>query len=106
MTEPTPPGILTVRDAADEVGRTPETIRRWVWSGRLPASKRGNRLTVARDDLERVAGRASRSDLAAWADQVAAQRAARAQGETRSAADLVLADRRRRASSDARHAGR
>jgi excisionase family DNA binding protein len=98
--------MLTVRDAADEVGRTPETIRRWVWSGRLPASKRGNRLTVARDDLERVVGRASNSDLAAWADQVAAQRAGGAQRQTRSAADLVLADRRRRASSDPRHAGR
>ena len=98
--------MLTVRDAADEVGRTPETIRRWVWSGRLPASKRGNRLTVARDDLERVAGRAFGSDLAAWADQLAAQRAAGAQVETRSAADLVLADRRRRASGDPRHAGR
>jgi excisionase family DNA binding protein len=98
--------MLTVRDAADEVGRTPETIRRWVWSGRLPASKSGNRLTVARDDLERAAGRASRSDLAAWVDQVAAQRAGEEQAETRSAADLVLADRRRRSSSDPRHAGR
>ena len=98
MTEPAPPGMLSVRDAADEVGRTPETIRRWVWSGRLPASKRGNRLTVARDDLERVAGRASRSDLAAWADQVAAQRARGTQAKARSAADLVLADRRRRSS--------
>jgi excisionase family DNA binding protein len=98
MSQPDPPGTLTVRDAADEVGRTPETIRRWVWSGRLPASKRGNRLTVARDDLERVAGRAPRSDLAAWADQVAAQRAREEQAEARSAADLVLADRRRRSS--------
>jgi excisionase family DNA binding protein len=106
MTEPDLPGMLTVRDAADEVGRTPETIRRWVWSGRLPASKRGNRLTVARDDLERVAGRASRSDLAAWVDQLTAQRAGEAQAETRSAADLVLADRRRRSSGDSRHAGR
>lgn len=98
MAEPDPPGMLTVRDAADEVGRTPETIRRWVWTGRLPASKRGNRLTVARDDLERVAGRAPRSDLAAWADLVAAQRARGQQAQRRSAADLVLADRRSRSS--------
>jgi excisionase family DNA binding protein len=89
--------MLTVRDAANEVGRTPETIRRWVWSGRLPASKRGNRLTVARDDLERVAGRAPRSDLAAWADQMA-QRARGVHADARSAADLVLSDRRRRSS--------
>jgi Helix-turn-helix domain len=98
--------MLTVRDAADEVGRTPETIRRWVWSGRLPASKRGNRLIVARVDLERVAGRASGAGLAAWVDQVTAQRAGQAQAGTRSAADLILADRRRRSSSDPRHAGR
>jgi hypothetical protein len=77
-----------------------------VWSGRLPASKRGNRLTVARDDLERVAGRATRSDLAAWVDHVGAQRAGWVQAEMlRSAADLVLADRRRRSSGDSRHAG-
>jgi excisionase family DNA binding protein len=98
MSQADPPWILTVRDAADEVGRTPETIRRWVWSGRLPATKSGNRLIVARDDLERVAGRAPRSDLAAWADQVAAQRAREKHAEARSVADLVLADRRRRSS--------
>jgi excisionase family DNA binding protein len=98
MTEPDAPGMLTVRDAADEVGRTPETIRRWVWSGRLPATKRGNRLTVARDDLERAAGRASRPGLAAWLDQVAVQRAGGVHAGTRSAADLVLADRQRRSS--------
>lgn len=90
--------MLTVRDAAEEVGRTPETIRRWVWSGRLPASKHGNRLSVARDDLERVAGSAPRSELAAWAEEVAAQKARGTQAEARSAADLVLADRRRRSS--------
>jgi len=54
-----------------------------VWSGRLPASKRGNRLTVARDDLERVAGRASRSDLAAWLDQGEGQRAGGGQAGAR-----------------------
>jgi excisionase family DNA binding protein len=106
MAEPDPIGMLTVRDAAEEVGRTPETIRRWVWSGRLPATRRGNRLTVARDDLQRASGTDARSDLAAWLDQVTSQRAGAVHARTQSAADLVLADRRGRSSNDARHASR
>ena len=106
MTQPETPSLLTVREAAEEVGRTPETIRRWVWSGRLPARKLGNRLTVARDDLDRAAGAAARPDLAAWLDGVESQRAQRPRAETRSAGDLVLADRRRRSSTDGRHASR
>jgi excisionase family DNA binding protein len=95
-----------MREAADEVGRTPETIRRWVWSGRLPAQKLGNRLTVARADLDRAAGSPARPDLAAWLDEVDSHRAQRPQAATRSAGDLVLDDRRRRSSTDGRHAGR
>ena len=33
--------VLTAREAAIQVGRAPETIRRWIWSGRLAAHKRG-----------------------------------------------------------------
>ncbi len=95
-----------MRDAAEEAGRTPETIRRWVWSGRLPASRRGNRLTVTRDDLQRVMGGGACPDLAAWLDLVVLQRAGEAHAKTKSAADLVLTDRRGRSSGDARHAGR
>jgi excisionase family DNA binding protein len=99
MSEIDPPGTLTVREAADETGRTPETIRRWVWSGRLRAKKQGNRLVVARADLERAAGEASPSTLAAWRDRLVAAKALERGHAQRSAADLVLADRRHRSSS-------
>lgn len=42
---------LTVREAAARVGRTEETVRRWIWSGRLAATKRGNTLFIDEDDL-------------------------------------------------------
>ena len=29
--------MVTVREAATECGRNPETIRRWIWAGKLPA---------------------------------------------------------------------
>jgi excisionase family DNA binding protein len=96
MSEYDPHGLLTVRDAADEVARTPETIRRWVWSGRLPATKQGNRLTVRRDDLHRLIGASPPSDLAAWVAELTSDRARHTGAPTRSAADLVLSDRRRR----------
>ncbi len=43
--------MLTVRDVAAEYGRNPETIRRWVWSGRLNAKKIGNQLFISRNSL-------------------------------------------------------
>ena len=45
---------LSVREAASRAGRSEETIRRWIWSGRLPAAKRGTgyRIDVVR--LEEV----------------------------------------------------
>ena len=47
--------LLTVRDVARECGRTTETVRRWIWDGKLPARKLGNQLFVARSDLDRLA---------------------------------------------------
>lgn len=43
-----------MREVARECHRTAETIRRWIWNGKLPASKLGNQLFVKRDDLARV----------------------------------------------------
>ena len=37
---------VTVQEAARRVHRSPETIRRWIWSGKLPATKRGNKYYV------------------------------------------------------------
>ena len=42
---------INVREAAKECGRNPETVRRWVWSGKLPAQKLGNQLFIRRSDL-------------------------------------------------------
>src|SRR2546423_12343292 len=43
---------LTVREAARRAGRTEETIRRWIWSGRLPANKIGNTYRMSAADLD------------------------------------------------------
>lgn len=88
--------LVTVREAATLAGRTPETVRRWVWSGRLTAQRDGGRLLVERADVERIArgdsaGTAEPISMAAWA---AMARSTLGPGEPGcSAADLVLADR-------------
>jgi excisionase family DNA binding protein len=100
---------LTVREAASRAGRSEETIRRWIWSGRLPAVKRGvgYRIDIAR--LEEViveldagtghaqsAQGAGPADWRAWFGEVDAWRADRTTGQGASAADLVIEDRRGR----------
>ena len=47
-------GRLPVREAARRCHRTPETIRRWVWDGRLPAEKIGGHLYIRESDLPRA----------------------------------------------------
>ncbi|MEW6583580.1 MAG: helix-turn-helix domain-containing protein [Actinomycetota bacterium] len=46
---------LTVPEAARRTGRNPETIRRWIRSGKLPSEKVGTQQLVDEDDLARVA---------------------------------------------------
>ena len=43
--------LISVREAARECGRNMETIRRWIWGGKLPAQKLGNQLFIKRSDL-------------------------------------------------------
>lgn len=43
---------MTVREVARACGRTEETVRRWIWSGKLPARKLGHQLFVARSDVD------------------------------------------------------
>jgi len=43
--------LIGVREAAIECGRNMETVRRWIWSGKLPAEKLGNQLFIKRNDL-------------------------------------------------------
>ncbi|MEK7872472.1 MAG: helix-turn-helix domain-containing protein [Chloroflexota bacterium] len=46
--------LITVREAARACGRNPETVRRWIWDGKLPARKLGNQLFVRRADILRL----------------------------------------------------
>lgn len=86
--------VLAVREAAEYAGRTAETVRRWIWSGRLRARRQGNRLLVARRDLDVLlqAPAGSPLTLREWAAQLP-------RGEGSSAAELVLADRAERDSA-------
>jgi excisionase family DNA binding protein len=45
---------LTVPEAARRIGRNPETIRRWIRSGKLRASKVGTQHVIEERDLEAV----------------------------------------------------
>ena len=86
--------MLDVREAATLSRRTPETIRRWVWSGRLTAVKNGNKLFVRRSY---IAADAATDDatmsLREWATHL--RREGGASGS--SARDLVIEDRAERA---------
>lgn len=44
--------MLTVPEAAQRAGRDPETIRRWIRSGRLRARKIGTQHVIEEADLE------------------------------------------------------
>lgn len=67
--------MIDVREAAALAGRTPETVRRWVWSGRLACRRSGNRLLIARADVERISAGsvpslpAPASSLQQWAEE-------------------------------------
>jgi excisionase family DNA binding protein len=43
--------MLTVAEAADRLGRNPETVRRWIRSGRLPSRRVGARHAIDDRDL-------------------------------------------------------
>ncbi|MBC7460324.1 MAG: helix-turn-helix domain-containing protein [Thermoleophilia bacterium] len=46
--------MLSVPEAARVAGKNPETIRRWIRSGRLAASKFGSQHAIDPDDLDEV----------------------------------------------------
>ena len=97
--------VMDVRETARLVGRSPETVRRWIWSGRLLAVRHGNKLLVTREAVEQLANGPVAHDpltLRQWAALVETQRRTGALGEERagrSAADVVLDDRAARQAS-------
>lgn len=48
--------MITVPEAAVRLGRSAETIRRWIRSGRLRASKVGTQHLIDEEDLAAVEG--------------------------------------------------
>lgn len=95
--------MLDVREAARLAGRTSETVRRWIWSGRLRASRQGNRLLVARHEIDELMNpeqtRARPLTLAQWATDVEEHRRSGALSGPvvgASSADVVLDDRSHR----------
>ncbi|CAN5615788.1 hypothetical protein BH24ACT24_BH24ACT24_06270 [soil metagenome] len=48
--------MLTVPEAAKRTGRNPETIRRWIRSGRLRSERVGTQHLVEERDLEHATG--------------------------------------------------
>ncbi len=46
--------MLTVPEAARRVARNPETIRRWIREGKLPAERIGTQWVIEEEDLDAV----------------------------------------------------
>jgi excisionase family DNA binding protein len=62
--------MLTVPEAARLVGRDPETIRRWIRSGRLPAHKIGTQHVIDEGDLEAARGQGEQVPLPSGWDRM------------------------------------
>ena len=59
--------MLTVPEAARRTGRNPETLRRWIRSGRLRSEKVGTQHFIDEDDLAEATGESRGLPLpAAW----------------------------------------
>jgi excisionase family DNA binding protein len=48
--------MLTVNEAARRLNRNPETVRRWIRSGRLPARKIGTQHVIDEADIDEATG--------------------------------------------------
>jgi excisionase family DNA binding protein len=46
--------VLTVPEAARRIGRNPETIRRWIRTGRLPSQRIGTQHLVDEEALDAI----------------------------------------------------
>ncbi|MGH3479898.1 MAG: helix-turn-helix domain-containing protein [Pseudonocardiaceae bacterium] len=89
---------LTVREAARRVNRAEETIRRWIWAGKLPARKLGQSYQVRESDLDAIAAsvpapREPELRLGEWVAEVKAWRAGNDVPPCGGAGQLVIEDR-------------
>ncbi len=93
-----------MREAAQRVHRAEETIRRWIWTGKLPARKFGKGYQVHESDLDAIAAgvpaprQPSETELS-LGDWVAAVKAWRATNDVSpygGAGQLVIEDRAER----------
>ncbi len=97
---------MTVREAARRAGRSEETIRRWIWSGRLPAVKRGAGYRIDVMHLDRVMveleagvpgqGTTPNTSMLDWLEEVDQWKREVATNPGPSASELVIEDRRAR----------
>lgn len=96
--------MVDVNEAARLAHRTPETVRRWVWSRRLGAIRSGNRLLLVRSEVLSLTApstaQASASSLTDWVQGLRAAVPRGGAGAT--ASDLVLDDRTAREETRAR----
>ena len=58
--------MLTVPQAAERIGRNPETIRRWIRSGRLRSRRVGTQHLAAEEDLDAPRGAEDTTPLPEW----------------------------------------
>ncbi|MGH3831948.1 MAG: helix-turn-helix domain-containing protein [Pseudonocardiaceae bacterium] len=96
---------LTVREAAQRVHRAEETIRRWIWAGKLPAHKLGTGYQVHEGDLDAIVAGVSAPrepgnavlSLGEWVAAVTAWRAGIDTVSHGGAGQLIIEDRANRA---------
>jgi len=97
---------LTVREAARRARRSEETIRRWIWTGRLPAVKRGTSYRIDVVHLQEVIvevesgvsahGTLPNIAMREWLEEVKQWKATLPTKPEVTASDLVIEDRRAR----------
>ena len=93
-----------MREAAQRVHRAEETVRRWIWTGKLPARKVGQSYQVWESDLDAITTGVpaprepdqTEVSLGEWVAEVTAWRAGNDVPPRGDAGQLVIEDRAQR----------